>query len=89
MLTEEDLKVITSLINDAISEHDHGGFGSQRIIGETLVFAPQAKITSVSSSPTTGGANNLKAADAAVITDLKTATNLLITELTKLGLLQS
>lgn len=79
---------ILSLIEQKISEHLHDGLGSKTIEGRNLSKAPQSALTTKdSSSLTTGGANNLKTADATIIDNMRTRINDLETKLQALGLI--
>lgn len=79
---------IEDLINKKISEHDHTGLGSLALEGKNLAKAPQSALTTVDvSSLTTGGANNLKTADATIIDNMRTRINELETKLQNLGLI--
>lgn len=63
--------------------------GGQLDASKSLLNSPQSTIAAVSGTATTGGASNLKASDATLITSLQTAINSLITANKNIGLIKS
>lgn len=76
---------------EKVLPHDHGGTNSPKLYaGDALEGAPQEALT-VASDPntlTTGGANNLKTADALILQNALTRLNELETKLQALGIIK-
>lgn len=76
---------------EPIKPHSHNGVDSQQLYaGDALLNAPQEALTTASSpnTLTTGGANNLKTVDAAILQNLLTRFEELEDKLQTLGIIK-
>jgi len=81
----------TNQNNTSTYRHTHNGIDSEKLPKSSItkpLGAPQTALTTKdSSSLSTGGINNLKAADVAIIDNMRTRINELETKLQALGLI--
>lgn len=64
------LETVPRMIQSSITTHTHMGGDSQVLTGQSIANAPQNPLTSASlNSLSTGGPNNLSAADSAILTN--------------------